>query len=116
MGSLSEHFREEEFACRCGCGEKDVSPDLVLLLEAVREHFNAPIHVLSGRRCESHNRAVGGAKHSQHLLGTAADIVIRGVSPDDVFAYLDPIHRGGLGKYSSFTHLDVRGSKARWKG
>ena len=43
------------------------------VLEPLRKEFG-PIHVTSGYRSEWLNRAVGGAVHSQHLLGEAADI------------------------------------------
>ncbi|EFB70384.1 hypothetical protein PROVRUST_08483, partial [Providencia rustigianii DSM 4541] len=40
-----------------------------------------PVYVVSGRRCAKHNKAVGGAEHSQHLLGTAGDIKVKDVTP-----------------------------------
>lgn len=43
-------------------------------LQALREAFGGPITVTSGYRCPDHNRAVGGAKGSQHVKGNAADI------------------------------------------
>jgi len=75
---ISEHFTREEMACRC-CGLDITDPRLVAALEDLRRGVRAPIHVLSGCRCLEHNRAVGGAKDSQHLLGTAADITVPGV-------------------------------------
>lgn len=33
-----------------------------------------PIHVVSGTRCAVHNRAVGGATSSRHLVGDAVDL------------------------------------------
>lgn len=114
---LSKHFDSNEFACRCGCGEKEVSCELVSLLEKIRVHYSKPVHIVSGRRCHAHNIRVGGAKQSQHLLGTAADIVVRDVKPSKVADWIDrnlPEARG-LGRYKSFTHVDVRsGPKARW--
>jgi uncharacterized protein YcbK (DUF882 family) len=82
----------------------------------VRTHFNAPTVVLSGYRCETHNKNVGGAKKSKHLKGIAADIAVKDVHPHLVHAYLAKIlkGKGGLGKFSTFTHVDVRGTPARW--
>lgn len=118
-GYLSEHFKESEFVCH-HCGTMvagGMSPALISLLESVRTHFGGkPMTINSGYRCPTHNKAIGGATNSQHLYGTAADIVIKGVAPSAVYAYLDPIHNGGLGKYNTFTHVDVRGSRARWTG
>lgn len=44
------------------------------ILDPLREAWDAPIIVSSGYRCPKLNRAVGGAKTSQHMLGQAADI------------------------------------------
>lgn len=44
------------------------------VLDPLREKWGAPIRVTSGYRCERLNRAVGGAKNSQHRLGQAADL------------------------------------------
>lgn len=43
-------------------------------LDKVRELWGKPIGVNSGYRSPELNRAVGGAKNSQHLKGEAADI------------------------------------------
>ena len=44
------------------------------ILDPLREAWGQPIIVGSGYRCEALNKAVGGAAHSQHKLGQAADI------------------------------------------
>lgn len=49
------------------------------VLEPVRALFGKYVIVTSGFRCTTLNRLVGGSATSQHLLGEAADIVIRGV-------------------------------------
>lgn len=122
MTQLSKHFNAKEFACKCGCGlgleDGDVSNELVDVLEGVRDHFNKPVVINSGVRCEVHNRRVGGAAASQHLFGTAADIRIAGVLPKEVADYLQSIYpnKYGIGRYGSFTHIDVRPNKARWNG
>lgn len=43
-------------------------------LDKVREMWGKPIGVNSGYRSPELNKAVGGAKNSQHLRGEAADI------------------------------------------
>ena len=43
-------------------------------LDKVREMWGKPIGVNSGYRSPELNRAVGGAKNSQHVRGEAADI------------------------------------------
>jgi uncharacterized protein YcbK (DUF882 family) len=116
MGDLSENFNSTEFSCRCcGCLHPDGVPqELIDLLESVREHYGKPVHINSGYRCPKHNKSVGGAIGSHHTNGTAADIWMLGVSPAVVYYDLNQNHNGGLGKYATFTHVDVRGSHARW--
>ena len=45
------------------------------LLDPIREAWGEPIVVSSGYRCKELNALVGGAQHSHHLLGCAADII-----------------------------------------
>lgn len=44
------------------------------ILDPLRKAYGKPIIVTSGYRCEALNKAVGGAKTSQHMKGQAADI------------------------------------------
>ncbi|HAV1601587.1 TPA: DUF882 domain-containing protein [Enterobacter hormaechei subsp. xiangfangensis] len=117
MGDLSEHFNRREFACKCSCGFADVSPELVKRLEKARVHFNAPITINSGCRCARHNKNVGGLPGSQHVKGTAADIVVKGVKPSVVADWFEKTwpDSGGVGRYASFTHVDVRPGVSRWR-
>ena len=46
------------------------------VLQPAREMYGKPIHVTSGYRSPAVNRAVGGAKKSQHMRGEAADITV----------------------------------------
>lgn len=114
---LSTHFDSAEFECNCGCGFNATSTRLVEGLQALRDYFGVPIRITSGCRCRPHNRKVGGSHKSQHLLGNAADIVVQSVPPDAVAAIaeqFDQFRNGGIGRYETFTHLDVRGHKSRW--
>lgn len=117
-GQLSTHFGADEFRCRCGCGQLIIDTRLVGALETLRVTLNRPIRVNSGYRCPAHNEAVGGSPKSQHVEGTAADIVITGYAPDVVARYASAIpafRNGGIGIYDTFTHLDVReNGPARW--
>lgn len=74
------------------------------------------ITITSGYRPPAVNRAVGGVSNSQHVYGAAADIVVGGIPPHEVFRRLDSWHgsTGGLGDSSGFTHIDLRGYRARW--
>lgn len=116
MGDVSEHFSRSEFACKDDCGFDVVDIELVTILEAVRQHFQAAVKINSACRCAKHNAAMGGSPKSQHLLGKAADIVVSGVHPDEVHDYLNSLYpyNYGLGRYKTFTHFDVRDIKSRW--
>jgi len=115
MKKISDNFTRHEFSCRCGCGFDTVDAELVALLELVRDRFKKPVVITSGCRCSAYNERVGGSANSQHKLGRAADIVVAGTDPEDVYTYVDFINQtGGAGNYSTFTHLDSRGTKARW--
>lgn len=117
---LSKNFTRKEFACKCGCGlglnDGDINLELVEVIQDVRDTFNKPVVINSGLRCEKHNKRVGGAPKSQHLLGTAADIRIAGVDPAEVYRYLGAKYpkKFGVGRYNTFTHIDVRPTRARW--
>ena len=113
---LNKYFSRSEFSCKCGCGFETVDIELLRVLTVVREHFNAPVTINSACRCVKHNKSVGGAKGSKHLLGIAADIVVKGVAPEEVYRFLNNYagNKYGLGLYGSFNHFDVRPDKARW--
>lgn len=86
-------------------------------LEDVRSLFGNPTIIInSGYRPPAINSAVGGASNSQHLYGSAADIVVSGIRPHEVYTRLNSWHgsKGGLASSSSFTHIDLRGYRARW--
>jgi uncharacterized protein YcbK (DUF882 family) len=114
---MMKFFEKKEFACKC-CKVAIVDVELADVLDDVREYFNAPVTITSGYRCEKHNKAVGGAPKSQHCEGIAADIKVSGKAPSEVYKYLNEKYpnKYGIGLYASWTHIDVRETKARWNG
>ena len=48
------------------------------VLQPLRDYAKKAISINSGYRCAALNKAVGGDKNSQHMLGEAADINIGG--------------------------------------
>jgi len=114
---LSQHFSRSEFACPCGCGFNTVDAELIAVLESARAHFGAAIIIDSGCRCAKHNATLAdSARNSQHLRGKAADIRVTGWAPDLVADYFDATYPNiyGVGRYNTFTHIDVRDGKGRW--
>lgn len=77
---------------------------------------NRPIWINSWYRPASVNARVGGSLWSRHQFGDAVDIRSDYLSAYQVYKILNAVHNlGGLGRYVSFTHVDWRGQKARWK-
>ena len=115
---LSENFKVREFACTDGSDPIFISPDLVEILQKIRNHFGKAVTITSAYRTPTKNKEVGGEAYSQHLYGKAADIKVKGVAPKTVAAYADTLlpKSGGIGTYNSFVHVDVRKTKARWNG
>ena len=113
---LSTNFTVEEFACKDGSDAVLVAPRLVMVLQSIRSHFGVPVVIRSAYRTPQYNKQVGGAAHSQHCYGTAADIVVKGQTPEAVAAYVRQLMPdwGGVGIYKSFTHVDVRENKSDW--
>jgi zinc D-Ala-D-Ala carboxypeptidase len=93
---LGKHFTLEELlqsqtGARLGIDNAPPPPALAdlrrlvtLVLDPLREHLGKVLHVDSGYRCPALNKAIGGAEHSQHMLGQAADLVCPGMDPYDL--------------------------------
>ena len=121
---ISHNFKLSEFNCRCGCtmpGSIQRNIELLALrLERIRVLYGKPMRIHSGYRCPAHNQNVGGARNSQHLQGKAADFSIAGVSPAAIAAGVrklvvtGEVAKGGVGKYSTFVHYDMRGYITNW--
>ena len=111
---LSANFSVKEFECKCGkCHETLINLDHVQQLQQLRDNLGRSISITSAYRCLEHNTKIGGEKNSQHMKGNATDIVIKGISPDEVADASEKLF-DGIGRYDTFTHLDSRGKKARW--
>lgn len=94
--NLSRHFTLEEMTHSQTASRRGVlnrpGPDEVEnlrrlclnILEPLRVHLGRPIMVSSAYRAPYVNRLVGGASTSQHVRGQAADIVVPGMSVDEV--------------------------------
>lgn len=116
-GKVSKHFRVREFASKDGSDKVLIDDDLVTLLENIREATGGKaVTINSGYRSPEHNKAVGGVSNSQHVKGTAADIVVEGTDPLTVGQIAEHFlnKKGGIGVYQTFTHVDTRTTRSRW--
>lgn len=66
------NFKESEFRCK-HCGKNKIKKQLVYDMQALRHKLDAPIKIISGYRCYTHNKEVGGSLTSRHLQGKACD-------------------------------------------
>jgi uncharacterized protein YcbK (DUF882 family) len=98
-------------------------PNILPALSAadeLRRRLGKPIQILSGYRNPAYNRAIGGARNSQHTQFRALDLTARVPIPE--LAKLakqirtEKIFTGGLGIYPGFIHLDSRPTNADWRG
>ncbi len=123
---LSTNFNWSEFQSNDGAPmPPEVAANVKELaknLEVIRAAVGKPLKINSGYRSPAWNKKVGGVPGSQHQQGKAADIVANGISSAQLHAIvLDLIKQGkikpgGVGKYDTFVHYDIRGTNTRWNG
>ena len=120
---LTKNFNLSEFECKCGCVMPEfVKKNVIELaenLQVLRDEVGR-LDLTNAYRCKEHNADVGGAVNSQHVKGKAADIKSSTIEPSDMAITVDDLMKtekfklGGIGIYNTFTHVDTRGSRARW--
>lgn len=132
MSGPSAHLSWDELACKDGTAypaewRLTRAVELAEVFEAIRAVCgHQSLTVLSAFRTPEHNRAIGGARHSQHVQGRALDLRpptgwtvarfharIRELQPSL------PLLRG-IGRYvaAGFVHVDTRPSDrlVAWNG
>jgi hypothetical protein len=104
-----------------------VNPDLLRRVASLQPKFGK-LEVISGYRSPEHNRAVGGARGSEHTHGNAVDINTRDMSREEKVALIEAASRAGItgiGVYANNLHFDMarrrawgpdysRGSVPKW--
>lgn len=61
------------------------------IFQPIRDHFGVPIGVSSGFRGKDLNKAIGGSKYSQHMIGEALDLdadMYGKVTNSEIFNYV----------------------------
>lgn len=98
---------------------KNIAPT-IRIVDKLRDFYERPIVILSSYRSPAYNAAIdGAARKSYHMQFCALDIAVAGKTPLQVFSRLEEwriqgLFKGGLGLYSTFVHIDTRGSNATW--
>jgi uncharacterized protein YcbK (DUF882 family) len=103
--------------------KKELLPKLQKLannLQVLRDNLNASITINIAYRPEWYELLMERSGNSKHCLCEAADITAKGYTPAQVHAKIEELIKcgdmlqGGLGSYSTFTHIDIRKTRARW--
>lgn len=127
--SLTKNFQAKEFFSRIKQGGGKMVPPpakyagnlqaLATNLQKIRDRVG-PLNINSGYRTTKYNATVGGSSKSQHLYAKAADISSPTMTGPELHAVVmdlinqGAIHNGGVGKYDTFVHYDIRDQPARW--
>ena len=124
MAKITENFSLHEFKCKDGSDvPNEYLPNVIELaknLQVLRDEINKSITINSAYRSPKYNAKVGGAKNSQHLVAKASDLRVSGITPRELANVIERLikegkmKQGGIGVYKTFTHYDIRGTKARW--
>lgn len=124
----SEHLSWEELACKDGTEYPIKWRDtraikLAGVFEDIRAIWNKPITIDSAYRSPEHNKAIGGARSSQHMDGRALDLCPpKGIKLSDFYKQIrehaSEFGIKGLGLYKTFVHVDIRSSDrlVTWSG
>lgn len=90
------------------------------MLDEIRHRLSAKCIVLSAYRSPAYNSCVGGESASLHMEYNAIDFRCTSGTAAQWHAVAkavrvsSPDFKGGIGKYSSFVHIDTRGTNANW--
>jgi len=124
---VTDHFLYTD--CMCPCCDRLVITPLFFShmekLEELRQICDFPIMINSGHRCPAHNAIVGGVLRSWHMkfATDTRPAWVPGMDDEEYLKRLEKMYNtanklefGGLGKYTTFIHSDMRPVRARWTG
>lgn len=98
----------------------EVDPYLAEAAGRLRQTWGADLPVNSAYRSPEYNAKVGGAQNSQHMHGTALDLNMAGMSPEDRARLLTAAMDAGFtsfgfyDKHPDMLHVDVREGGRTW--
>ena len=121
---MTKNFKLEEFACKSGApmplSVRANVERLAKNLQVLRDELGKSITITSGYRSPEHNRKIGGAQFSRHVVGDGADFKVAGMKPKEVAEVIERLilegkmEQGGLKAYATWVHYDCAGTKRRW--
>jgi hypothetical protein len=91
---------------------------VVKVADGARHRLGKAVKINSAYRSPAYNRAISGASKSIHVLGGALDLSGSPATLHKILTEMraEGLFRGGIGRYKTFTHVDVRGHDADWQG
>ena len=112
---MLKYFSYEEFDSPDEPGSgKNMSDELLHMLDATRKKFGKPIKINSGYRSKAHNKLVGGTSGSSHLKGLAVDIACNNsVDRFNLCEVLREIGFKRIGVGKTFIHIDIDKNKSQ---
>lgn len=129
QGYINKDFKWSEFISDKDKPSQEILDNIkrVAYVLSIYKHklFNGqPITITSGYRSPQHQIEVYRQKGitdkskipmgSYHLKGLAADFIVKGFTPAQIYRILDIRHWGGLELAPTWTHLDLRGKLIRF--
>jgi len=91
-----------------------VHPFALDRLQGFRNYLGTPLLVnhgtlkLRGYRSMYENEMIKGARFSQHCMGLAFDVTVRGIPSAELADLAESYGWHGIGTYGTFVHLDLR--------
>lgn len=118
---VGKYFRSSEFDCSCDhCSHTFIDPELVELLDRMRDLTGAPIVITSAYRCDFKQNELRESGHktangrSTHQDGKAADIRCAGLNGIDLEYFADKAGFEAIGIAEKWIHVDTRKGRRRW--
>lgn len=116
-----QYFKEEEFKCKCGCGENNYNKESAKMLDKARNIAQIPFKINRACSCREHNKNVGGSETSSHISdikenieSTAYDISC--TNSNHRFRIIEALYLAGfnrIGIAKTFIHADTDKTKSK---
>lgn len=110
---IHRHFKESEFACKCGTncgfGYKDMDETLLKKLFQIRDVSGLPMRITSAYRCSKHQETIKNPR-SAHARGFAVDFEVATSAHAYRFmaaCYDAGLKRMGWNQSKKFFHIDT---------